>query len=126
MACVTVENAFDAKATLRCDALVDTGASALVLPSVWRDRLGVLESVRTVRMETADQRFVEGDVCGPVRIQIEGFEAVFSEVIFMDMQAEDGVYEPLLGYILLEQSRAAVDMVNHRLVLGRPYDLKRF
>src|SRR5438105_9565670 len=25
---------------LRCDALVDTGASFMVLPSAWRDRLG--------------------------------------------------------------------------------------
>ena len=32
--------------------------------------------------------------------------------------------EPLLGYILLEQSRAAVDLVGHRLLPVKTFDLK--
>jgi hypothetical protein len=61
----------------------------------------------------------------PVKIQIEGFDTIFNEVAFMDMRTGDGGYEPSLGYIILEQSRAAVDMVGHRLVLVKHVDLKR-
>jgi hypothetical protein len=64
-------------------------------------------------------------VCGPVRIEIEGFRTIYSEVLFIDMRPTDGVYEPVLGYLPLEQSQAAVDMVGHRLVHARRVDLKR-
>jgi len=122
---VLICNALDPTKEIRCDALVDTGAAGLVLPKAWKDRLGALPVARTVELETADQRVVPGEVCGPVKIQIEGFDAIFNEVIFMDMHVRDGGYEPLLGYIILEQSQAAVDMVGHRLVLVKHVDLKR-
>ena len=121
---VTVANVRDASKTIRLDALVDTGASFLVLPSAWKERLGTLEGVRTVEMETATQEPVSGEVCGPVRIQIEGFPMVFGEVLFVDMHPSEGIYEPLLGYIPLEQSQAAVDMLGHRLIHAKRMDLK--
>ena len=37
----------------------------------------------------------------------------------------DGEYEPLLGYIALEQCGAAVDLIGHRLLPVRAMDLKR-
>ena len=40
------------------------------------------------------------------------------------MQPEDGAYEPLIGYIPLEQAQAAVDLVGHRLVKVSRVDLK--
>ena len=40
------------------------------------------------------------------------------------MHPADGVYEPLLGYIVLEQCQAAVDLLGHRLVHGKKTDLK--
>jgi hypothetical protein len=45
-------------------------------------------------------------------------------VTFVASAPEDGAYEPLLGYILLEQSRAAVDLVGHRLLPVKAFDLK--
>ena len=121
---IVIANALDATKEIRCEALVDTGTSALVLPEAWKDRLGALAPVRTVELETADQRVVAGDVRGPVKVQIEGFDAIFNEVVFIDVQPQSGGYEPLLGYIILEQSRAAVDLVRHRLVTARRLDLK--
>ncbi len=121
---ITITNALDPTQEIRCDVLVDTGASGLVLPAAWKDRLGALPVVRTVEMETADQRVVSADVCGPVRIRIEGFDTIFNEVTFLEMHRENGGYEPLLGYIILEQSRAAVDMIGHRLVKVKYLDLK--
>jgi len=121
---VTVENPADPEKRIECDALVDTGASHMILPAAWRKRLGDMKDLGKVAMETADQRLLEGAVCGPVQIQIEGFRPVFSEVVFVEMKPEDGQYEPLVGYIVLEQSQAAVDMLGHRLIHVKRLDLK--
>ena len=121
---LTVANAVEPGREIRCDALVDTGTTGLVLPMAWKDRLGSLTSIRTVEMET-DQRVVHGEVCGPVRLHIEGFDEIFDEVIFVELHPEDGAYEPLVGYVVLEKSRAAVDMVGHRLVPVKHLDLKK-
>ena len=45
VASVKIENLADSEAKIRCDALVDTGASHMVLPNAWRDRLGELVNV---------------------------------------------------------------------------------
>lgn len=122
---VRIRNPLHEDKEMLCDALVDTGASGLVLPTAWRERLSPFGKSRIVKLETADQRVIEGELCGPVEVQIEGFDPVFNEVIFVSSEPEDGGYEPLIGYILLEQSRAAVDLVGHRLVPVKTFDLKR-
>lgn len=125
VASVKIENTSDASKTLRCDALVDTGASFMVLPAAWRDRLGDLEAIREIEVETATQETVPAEVCGPVRIQIEGFKPIFGEVLFVEMKPANGDFEPLIGYITLEQSQAGVDMLGHRLVPIKYMDLKQ-
>ena len=124
IASVKVNNVADLSMSIRCDALVDTGASFMVLPMAWRDRLGDLETMTEVEMETATQETVKGIVCGPVRIQIEGFRPIHHEVAFVEMTPEDGEYEPLIGYLVLEHSQAGVDMLGHRLVKIKHMDLK--
>jgi hypothetical protein len=120
---VTIENAIDLSKGMTCDALVDTRGSLMVLPSAWRDRFGGLEAGIEVEVETATQT-VTAEVCGPVRIQIEGFRPIFNEVAFIEMNPANGDYEPLIGYIVLEQSLASVDMLGHRLVPIKHLDLK--
>ena len=100
------------------------GASHMLLPTAWKERLGPLDSTRTIELETTNQQTITGEVCGPVRIQIEGFRPIFNEVAFVEMKPADGEYEPLIGYIILEQSQAAVDMLGHRLVPIKHMDLK--
>lgn len=78
-----------------------------------------------VELQTATQQVVEGTVCGPVKIKVEGFRSVYNEVLFLDMEPDSGEYEPLLGYIVLEQCGAAVDMIGHRLIPVKYMDLKR-
>jgi predicted aspartyl protease len=124
VASVTITHISDPSKNLRCDALVDTGPSFMVLPNAWKDRLGDLEAIDNISLETATQETVEGQVRGPVRIQIEGFRPIFNEVLFVEMKPEDGIYEPLIGYIVLEQSQAGVDMLGHRLVPVKHMDLK--
>jgi predicted aspartyl protease len=124
IASVKIENIADASKSIRCDALVDTGASLMVLPSAWKERLGELEAIREIELETATQERITGEVCGPVRIQIEGFSPIFSEVLFIEMNPVNGDYEPLIGYIILEQSQIGVDMLGHRLIPIKYMDLK--
>jgi predicted aspartyl protease len=121
---VRIENVADPSKSIRCDALVDTGASHLVLPSAWKERLGELELIETVELETANQAHVQGEIWGPVKVQVEGFRHTYTEVMFIDMNPEDGSYEPLIGYIILEQAQIAVDMVRHKLMKAKRLDLK--
>ena len=121
---VKIDNIYDPEKTIRCDALVDTGASYMVLSNTWKDRLGDLENIGEVELETATQETVRGEIFGPVRIQIEGFRPIYNEVLFVDMQPKDGIFEPLIGYIILEQCQAGVDMIGHRLVHVKRMDLK--
>jgi hypothetical protein len=50
---------------------------------------------------------------------------IYNEVSFVDVNPEDGEYEPLIGYLVLEQSQAAVDILGHRLVRIKHMDLKQ-
>src|SRR5213594_3136057 len=89
IASVTIESVGEPLKNLRCDALVDTGASHLVLPKAWMDRFG-LNRMQELGVETATQDVVTGDLCGPAKIQIEGFRAIYNEVLFVDMHPADG------------------------------------
>ena len=124
IASVKIENVLDDSKSLRCDALVDTGASHMVLPAAWKEQLGDLESTRTIELKTSTQEIITGEVCGPVRIQIEGFRAIFNEVAFVEMKPADGEFEPFFGYTVLTQSGAAVDMPGNYLVAVTHMDLK--
>jgi len=86
--------------------------------------LGELEEIATIPLETATQETVEGKICGPVRIQIEGFRSIYNEVLFINMEPANGEYEPLIGYVILEQCQAAVDMLGRRLIPVKRMDLK--
>jgi predicted aspartyl protease len=121
---ILIDNPSDPQASFKCDALVDTGAAYMVLPSAWKNKLGKLEKLADVPLELGDQSNRVGEIYGPVKLRLNGFRPIFTEVLFIDMQPKNGGYEPLLGYIPLEQSQAAVDMAGHRLVPVKIVDLK--
>jgi len=121
---ITIVNMLEPEHKIRCDALVDTGVSHLVLPSAWRERQGELQELGVIEVVLANQQAIQGVVCAPVKVQLEGFRPTVTEVLFVDMEQNDGEYEPLIGYIVLEQSQAAVDMLGHRLVRVKYLDLK--
>lgn len=121
---VTVANPIDKAKSRTFDALVDTGASLLTLPMSWKKDFGNLAETRKAKVEFGDQNIKEVDICGPVSIQIEGFQKIFSEVVFLEMNLLIGTYEPLVGYIPLEQSGILVDMLGHRLKAAQSLDLK--
>ncbi len=117
---------FDPDKSIQCGMLVDTGAGALILPAAWKERLGEFRRSETVELQLANGEILRGEACWPVEIEIEGFRPVANEVVFLDMDEEDddGSHEPLLGYVILEQAQAAVDMLGHRLVPVRYIDMK--
>ncbi|MFH1076671.1 MAG: aspartyl protease family protein [Pseudomonadota bacterium] len=122
---VTVKNALDESKVRIFDALVDTGATLLTLPTAWKQDLGRFLTTEKEKVQLADQHEVDVEICGPLTIQLEGFRKINMDVAFVDMTPEDGAYEPLIGYIVLEQAGIAVDMIGHRLVAVKHLDLKR-
>ncbi len=120
----SIENGIEPSFRIQSDALVDTGAAYLILPSAWRERLGQLTQLDTVTAETATQAVVSGDICGPVLLRMGDFRPVLTEALFIEMEAAEGRYEPLIGYIPLEQAQAVVDMAGHRLAKFGYVDLK--
>ena len=121
---VVITNALNPEYRIAFDGLVDTRASYMVLPRAWKERLGDIESVDTVELELANQNVQTGEICGPVKLQIEGFRPIYTEVLFIEMTPEEGIYEPLIGYIVLEQCQAGVDIIGHRLIHIKRMDLK--
>ncbi len=121
----TVTNLFDESKSIQCGMLVDTGAGALILPVSWKARLGEFGRSEPVELQLANQEVVRGEACWPVEIEIDGFRPISNEVVFLDCLHEDDDFEPLLGYVILEQAQAAVDMLGHRLVPVRYIDLKQ-
>lgn len=120
-----IENAVNGQDGFEFSALVDTGTSHPTFPTAWKSRLGNFQTIRPVELETANQSTISGEMAGPVKIQIEGFPAIYSEVLFVDMDPRsDGSYEPLRGYIVLESCQAGVDILGHRLVHIKYLDLK--
>jgi hypothetical protein len=122
---VTLGNIVEPARVFVCDALVDTGAYCMTLPASWKGRLGDLPMSRSVVLELADQTPARGELCGPVRIQIAGFDAIAGKVLFLDDEGGARWFEPLVGYITLEQANAAVDMLRHRLFKQPTVDMKR-
>lgn len=121
---IDIKNITESGRTMKLDALVDTDTSYLTLPHAWKELFGKFSSEDTIELQNATQKVVKGLVCGPVKIKIEGFRSIYNEVLFIDMEPENGEYEPLLGYIALEQCGAAVDMIGHRLLPVKYMDVK--
>jgi len=86
---------------------VDIGATYTTLPASLLEKLGV-KPVRSIRVRLADNRVVERFV-GEVGIEIEGYSASATPVIFGD----EGVY--LLGSVTMEQLGLVPDPINKRL-----------
>ncbi len=77
------------------EGLVDTGATALVIPKTIADQLGVPE-VRRTTVRYADNRTAERSVVGPIRLTVCNRTEIFSAIV------EEEANEPLIGQVVLE------------------------
>lgn len=122
---IKVFNRFGGDKSMNFNALVDTGAGYLTLPTEWKDQLGDFDLIQKTDVALGDESIVEGEICGPVRIEVERFRPIYGEVLFIPMKVENGgEFQPLLGYIPLEQIPVAVDMLGHRLIPVKAVDCK--
>jgi hypothetical protein len=95
------------------------------LAKTWKEKLGNFKRSEAVELLLANHEVVKGEACWPVEIKIEGFRPVSNEVFFVDIDPKESEdYEPLLGYVVLEQAQVAVDMLGHRLVPVKYIDMK--
>jgi len=92
-------------------ALVDTGATMLLLPEKDIQRLGLRLS-RTVKSRVADGRLVERKIYGPVTVK------VFKRTMQTEAAAGAPNLPPLLGQIPLEGLDLLVDAKNQCLILN--------
>ena len=63
VASVEIKNASNPEYQIMCDSLVDTGASYMVLPSAWKNKLGDIEIVAQIEVELANQTVQIGEIC---------------------------------------------------------------
>jgi predicted aspartyl protease len=122
---VRLSNAMDPNMVVHFDGLVDTGAAQLVLPMAWKDRFGKMELIRESEVELGNQDTVRAEVYGPMKAKIGEFAPIFCDVMFIEMKPnQEGDYEPLVGYTVLELSGIAVDMLRHKLLNAKRIDCK--
>lgn len=91
------------------DALIDTGASTLALPTSILRQLG-LETPTSTRRSRNTTGTYEVKMYGPVRLWIGD-----RDITLDAMEVDDGC-PVLIGQIPLEHLQLVVDMANHRLV----------
>jgi len=89
------------------ELIVDTGATYTVISTSILNKLGI-NPTRTVQVMLADNRVIEKSM-GEVGIEIEGYRASATPVIFGD----EGIN--LLGSVTMEQLGLAPDPVSKRL-----------
>ena len=102
-----VWNPFKPDKALDVELIVDTGATYTVLPTDMLEGLDV-KPFRTVRLRLDDGRVIERPL-GEVGIEIEGFRASATPVVFGDRGIN------LLGSVTMEQLGLAPDPVEKRL-----------
>ncbi len=93
--------------SVQANALVDTGAVRLILPSFVVEKLGLARVGKRVA-EYADGRFDEVDITEPVYIEVLGRETADQALVLGD--------EVLIGQTVLETTDLHVDCLNHRLI----------
>jgi clan AA aspartic protease len=97
----------------RVRAVVDTGATRLVIPEELAKRLG-LEISGTIKVRYADGRIAERPVARYIHLSYGGRDSVYSAVV------EPGRESALIGAIVLEDLDFVVDCTSQRLVPRDP------
>ena len=90
-------------------ALVDSGATMLVIPETLRQELGLGLADRKL-IGLADGSVLECDVVGPVRVEFQGRKSVGSAIVV------PGRANVLLGALQMEEMDLLVDPLLRRLI----------
>ncbi len=108
---VKLTNVFDPARSVEVDAVVDTGATMLVLPTETIESLG-LRKFRDVRVRYANNTKESKSIYGVVTLEIDGRGGHF------DVLEESPGSTPLIGQIVLEALDLIVDSKARRLTVN--------
>lgn len=99
---ITLTSLLDATKSREVEAVIDTGATLLVLPQELVEELG-LTKIRDVRVRYANNSVEAKGVYGAVMLELKGRRGVFEAL------AEAPGCEPLVGQVVLESLDLTVD-----------------
>ena len=99
---VKMTNLFEPATSIEVEAIIDTGATMLVLPEDIVEGLH-LRRMRSVNVRYANNKTEMKSIYGVVTVEIQGRAGEF------DVLAEDKGSQPLVGQIVLEQLDLIVD-----------------
>jgi len=92
---IKLTNLFEPKKSVEVDAVIDTGATMVVLPKDIVDTLR-LKNVREVKVRYANNKVETRPIYGVVTIELKGCSAN------LDVLVEEKGSQPLIGQVLLE------------------------
>jgi clan AA aspartic protease len=109
---VKFTNLLDPSKSVEVDAVIDTGATMVVLPQDLVDELG-LKKIRETRVRYANNSTDSKSIYGVVTIEIQGRTGNF------DILAEAVGSQPLIGQVVLEVLDLVVDP-RKRVITSNP------
>ncbi len=101
---IKLKNLFEPEKSVEVDAVIDTGATMLVLPQDIVEKLG-LQKVDERRVRYANNQIQIRPIYRGVILELKGREGIF------DVLCEVKVAEPLVGQIVLETLDLIVDPI---------------
>ncbi len=104
-----ITNFLDPTKSVEVEAIVDTGATMMILPENIVNELG-LEKIEEVRVKYADNRTGTKTIYGGVRLELKGRAGIF------DVLAENEGSQPLIGQIVLERLDLVVEPGAKRII----------
>ncbi len=104
-----VANLLDPAKSVTVEAIVDTGATMLVLPQDVVNSLG-LEKVEEVRVKYANNHVETKEIYGVVRLELKGRIGNF------DVLAENEGSQPLIGQMVLERLDLVIEPSTRRVI----------
>jgi len=99
---VKLTNLLDSTKSVEIEAVVDTGATMLILPEDIVNKLG-LDKIEEVRVKYANNHIETKEIYGVVRLELKGRIGNF------DVLVENEGSQPLIGQIVLERLDLVVE-----------------
>jgi clan AA aspartic protease len=109
MEIVKITNLLNSTKSVKVEAVVDTGATMLVLPKDIVNKLG-LAKIEEVKVKYADNHVGTKEIYGGVILELAGRKGIF------DVLAENEGSQPLIGQIVLERLDLVIEPSTRKIM----------
>ena len=109
MEIVKITNLLNSTKSVEVEAVVDTGATMLVLPKDIVNKLG-LAKIEEVKVKYADNHVGIKEIYGGVILELAGRKGIF------DVLAENEGSQPLIGQIVLERLDLVIEPSTRKIM----------